>query len=405
MRRSSMTLPLTNRLSTSPWEARLQEALELRRSQNRYRQRRNLQGPQGSQVHVDGRQMLAFCSNDYLGLANHARVIDAFRSAAGRYGVGSGASHLVSGHSAIHHELEEKLAAFTGRDRALLLSTGYMANFGVINALVDGRSSVFMDRLNHASLLDGGFICRGLMQRFPHNDLQTLAMQMRDCEQEYKLIAVDGIYSMDGDMAPLPDMARLAREHGAFLMVDDAHGFGWLGESGAGICEHFNLGQEQVPVLMATLSKAMGSFGAFIAGSEDLIEFLIQHCRPYVYTTALPPAVAAASCAALDVIRDEPERRDNLRSLIRHFRRGAAARGVTVMDSHTPIQPVLIGSERKTMEVAKHLADSGIWVGAIRPPTVPEASSRLRISLNADHREGEIDFLLDAVAEALERYK
>lgn len=284
-----MSLPLESSEPSNIWAARLREALELRRSQNRYRERRLLQSPQSSQVRVDGRQMLAFCSNDYLALANHPRVIDAFQSAAANYGVGSGASHLVSGHSEVHHELEAKLAAFTGRDRAILLSTGYMANLGLVNALVDGHSSVFMDRLNHASLLDGGFICRGLMHRFPHNDLRALASQLGECRQEYKLIAVDGIYSMDGDMAPLPEMAALAQAHGAALMVDDAHGFGWLGDSGAGVCEHFNLGQEQVPILMATLGKAVGSFGAFIAGSEELIEFLIQHCRPYVYSTALPP--------------------------------------------------------------------------------------------------------------------
>lgn len=388
--------------AATPWDQRLKEILDTRRTQNRYRQRKVLQSPQGSHVQVDGKNMLAFCSNDYLALANHPRVIAAFQNAADRYGVGSGASHLVSGHSEEHHRLEEKLAAVTGRDRAVLISTGYMANFGVINALVDARSSVFMDRLNHASLLDGGFICRGTMHRFPHNDVAALADQLADCEQDYKLIAVDGIYSMDGDMAPLPELAHLARTHGAALMVDDAHGFGWLGPAGAGVCEHFGLGQEEVPILMATLGKALGSFGAFVAGSEELIEVLIQTCRPYVFSTALPPAVAAASSAALDVVRDEPERRRNLNKLILQFRNGAQARGIPVMSSETPVQPVVLGSESRTMAVAEFLAQRGIWVGAIRPPTVPEASSRLRISLNAAHSTAQIDQLLDAVAEALE---
>src|SRR5690554_5240037 len=220
-------------------EQTLQQRLAERRALNRYRVRPVVQSPQQAEIQVDGRKLIGFCSNDYLGLANHPKVVEAFQKAAERYGVGSGASHLVCGHSEEHHRLEENLAAFTGRDRAVLLSTGYMANLGVINALVDGRSSVFMDRLNHASLLDGGFICRGQMHKFPHNDLSALAKQLAACEREYKLIAVDGIYSMDGDMAPLPEMAQLARQHNAALMVDDAHGFGWLGASGAGVCEHF----------------------------------------------------------------------------------------------------------------------------------------------------------------------
>lgn len=398
-----MSAVLDDAVLPSPWDVRLSEALATRREQNRYRQRRVLQTAQGSRVAADGEQMLAFCSNDYLALANHPRIVEAFQSAAARFGVGSGASHLVCGHSELHHELEERLAAATGRDRAVLISTGYMANFGVVNALVDANSSVFMDRLNHASLLDGGFICRGIMHRFPHNDVAALAEQLAACEQDYKLIAVDGIYSMDGDMAPLPEMACLARDHGAALMVDDAHGFGWLGETGAGVCEHFGLGQDEVPILMGTLGKALGCFGAFVAGSEELVEYLIQFCRPYVFTTALPPAVAAATCAALDVIRDEPERRRNLVRLISHFRAAAKERNIPIMDSHTPIQPLVIGGESRTMAIAAFLKERGIWVGAIRPPTVPEASSRLRISINAEHSEAEINYLLDSVAEALER--
>lgn len=386
----------------STLERRLAARLDERRAQNRYRQRRLLQSPQSAEVDVDGRHVVAFCSNDYLGLANHPDVIGAFQEAAGRYGVGSGASHLICGHSDEHHRLEEELAAFTGRDRAVLISTGYMANLGVINALTDADSAIFLDRLNHASLLDGGFISRGQLCKFPHNDVARLEQQLQRCPAANKLIAVDGIYSMDGDMAPLPDLAALARDYDAALMVDDAHGFGWLGETGAGVTEHFGLSQEEVPILMGTLGKSLGSFGAFVAGSADLIEFLIQFCRPYVYTTALPPAVAAATRAALRVIRQEPQRRRRLRERIEQFQSGARRRGIPVCTSTTPIQPVLVGDESRVMAVAETLAKQGFWVGAIRPPTVPEGSSRLRISLNADHWPEQVEALLDALAPALE---
>lgn len=382
-------------------ERLLAARLEQRRTQNRYRQRKLLQSPQGPEVLVDGRRMLAFCSNDYLGLAKHPDVIEAFQVAAGRYGVGSGASHLICGHGEEHHCLEEELAAFTGRERAVLISTGYMANMGVINALTDAESSVFVDRLNHASLMDGGFISRARLHKFPHNDLNHLRKQLQTCPDENKLIAVDGIYSMDGDMAPLPALSRLAREHDAALMVDDAHGFGWLGDSGAGVTEHFDLSQGDVPILMGTLGKSLGSFGAFVAGSADLIEVLIQFCRPYVYTTALPPAVAAATRAALGVIRREPQRRRRLLERIEQFQSGARRRGIPVCESRTPIQPVLVGDESRVMAVAAKLAEQGFWVGAIRPPTVPEGGSRLRISLCADHWPEQVEALLDALAPAL----
>jgi 8-amino-7-oxononanoate synthase len=382
-------------------EQRLRAALAKRREQNRYRHRKILQSPQGAEVEVGGKRLVAFCSNDYLGLANHPDVIAAFQAAAGRYGVGSGASHLICGHSEEHHCLEQELAAFTGRERAVLMSTGYMANMGVINALTDARSSIFVDRLDHASLLDGGFVSQGRLRKFRHNDLNQLEEQLHACGSENKLIAVDGVYSMDGDMAPLPALAQLAREYDAALMVDDAHGFGWLGETGAGITQHFGLGQREVPILMATLGKSLGCFGAFVAGSEDLIEVLVQLCRPYVYTTALPPAVAAATRASLKVIRREPQRREHLLALIRHFRAGARQRGIPVSDSHTPVQPVIVGDERKVLALADLLAERGFWVGAIRPPTVPENSSRLRISLSADHSAAQVDALLDALAGAL----
>lgn len=384
-------------------ERRLAATLAERQAQSRYRQRKVLQSPQSAEVRVDGKRLVAFCSNDYLGLANHPEVIAAFQAAASRYGVGSGASHLICGHSEEHHRLEQELAAFTGRERALLISTGYMANLGAINALTDADSSVFLDRLNHASLMDGGFVSRAQLYKFQHNDLDELEVQLKSCHSDNKLIAVDGIYSMDGDMAPLPALSRLARNYDAALMVDDAHGFGWLGESGAGVAQHFGMSQRDVPILMATLGKSLGCFGAFIAGSADLIEVLVQLCRPYVYSTALPPAVAAATRAGLGVIGREPQRRGHLLALIHQFRAGARQRGVPVLDSHTPIQPVLVGHEQRTMELAGLLARQGFWVGAIRPPTVPEGSSRLRISLSADHSPAQVEGLLDALEWALER--
>ena len=273
-------------------------ALDERRAEQLYRSRRQLQSAQGAEVVVDGQRYLNFCSNDYLGLANHPELKRAAIAAIEDVGFGSGASHLVCGHSHYHHALEERLAAATGRDRALLFSTGYMANLGTLTALAGRGDFVFEDRLNHASLLDGGLLSGARFQRFAHNDLADLARRLdKTGDDGGHLICVDGVFSMDGDLAPLAELAALARKRDAVLMVDDAHGFGVLGASGAGSAEHWGLNQEQLPVLMGTLGKALGSFGAFVAGSEALIEFLIQFARPYVYTTAQPPGVAAATLA------------------------------------------------------------------------------------------------------------
>ncbi len=372
-----------------------------RRAANLYRARRTLQSPQAPQVIVDGKKYLAFCSNDYLGLANHPDVISAFTHAANAYGVGSGASHLVAGHSSEHHALEDELAAFTGRDRALLFSTGYMANMGAITALVGQGDAIFEDRLNHASLLDAGLLSGARFQRFLHNDLANLEMRLQKTEATRKLIVVDGVFSMDGDCAPLPQLAALAQAHNAWLMVDDAHGFGCMGPTGAGSVEHFHLGQNAVPILMGTLGKAAGSFGAFIAGSETLIESLIQFARPYIYTTAMPPAVAAATRASLRLIQTEHWRRQHLQQLIAHFRRGATQLNLQLMDSFSPIQPIIIGSEAKTLEVAERLAARGILIIAIRPPTVPAGSSRLRITFSAQHSIDQVDVLLEALADVM----
>ncbi|MCR8922398.1 8-amino-7-oxononanoate synthase [Dasania sp. GY-MA-18] len=379
----------------------LAAALTQRKQQHLYRSRPLLESAQGARVCVDGKNYHNFCSNDYLGLANHPQVIAAFQQAANDYGVGSGGSHLVCGHSRLHHQLEEELAAFTGRDRVLLFSTGYMANLGIINALVGKQDAVFEDKLNHASLLDGGLLSGAKFQRFLHNDVASLAKKLSASTATRKLIVVDGVFSMDGDCAPLTELAALAQQQNAWLMVDDAHGFGVLGEQGAGCAEHFQLDQQQLPILMATLGKAAGSFGAFVAGSEVLIETLIQFARPYIYTTALPPAVAAASLASLAVIRDDRARRQKLQHLIGHFKQQAQAQGIALMPSDTAIQPLLIGDSAKALAISQALAAQGFMVGAIRPPTVPNNTARLRITLTADHSEQHINDLVVALAQIM----
>lgn len=375
--------------------------LEERRRQHLYRQRRVLDSPQGPEVCIDGQQLINFCSNDYLGLANHPAVINAFQAAANEFGVGSGASHLVCGHSRVHHELEEALAEFTGRNRALLFSTGYMANLGIISALLGKADYVFEDRLNHASLLDAGLLSGARFQRFLHNDLDNLKSRLQKVAgiEARKLVVVDSVFSMDGDTAPLPELSALAEQQNAWLMIDDAHGFGVLGETGAGSAEHFGLDQQQLPILMATLGKAVGSFGAFVAGSEALIETLIQFARPYIYTTALPPAVAAASLAALNIIREEPDRRQHLHALIKQFRSGAEQCGLQLMVSETAIQPILIGDSDKALQLSEALLAKGFFVAAIRPPTVPANTARLRVTLSAAHTEQQVEQLLAALAE------
>ncbi len=379
----------------------LAPALAERRAAHLYRTRKTMQSPQQPEVVVDGKKYLAFCSNDYLGLANHPEVTAALQTASNHYGVGSGASHLVAGHSSEHHALEEELAAFTGRERALLFSTGYMANMGAITALVGQGDAIFEDRLNHASLLDAGLLSGARFQRFLHNDLHNLQSRLDKAAAARKLIVVDGVFSMDGDTAPLPELAAVAQKNDAWLMVDDAHGFGCLGKTGAGTCEHFGLTQNDVPILMGTLGKAAGSFGAFIAGSETLIESLIQFARPYIYTTAMPPAVAAATRASLRLIQTEHWRREQLNKLIAHFRAGAQVLNLQLMESASPIQPVVIGDEANALLISQKLAERGILIIAIRPPTVAAGSSRLRITFSAQHSIAQVDQLLSALADIL----
>ncbi len=318
-----------------------------------------------------------------------------------KYGVGSGAAHLVTGHSRAHHALEEALAVFVGRPRALLFSTGYSANLGVISALIGRQDAVFEDRLNHASLLDGGLLAGARFKRYRHRDCQSLEVALTATKARRKLVVTDGVFSMDGTLAPLPALAAVADRFDAWLMVDDAHGLGVLGEKGRGSVAHFGLEMAQVPILVGTLGKALGTFGAFVAGEEALIETLIQQARTYIYTTAPPSAVAVATLASLRLIETESWRRDKLTRLIAQFRQGAAQLGLRLMDSPTPIQPLLVGDAGAAVKLSERLLARGILVTAIRPPTVPEGSARLRITLTVAHSEAQVARLLEALAHVL----
>ena len=376
----------------------LSARLAERHTAHLYRQRPLLDSPQGPEVVVDGQRLLAFCSNDYLGLANHPQVIEAMRAGAQKWGVGGGASHLVIGHSTPHHELEEALADFTGRPRALLFSTGYMANLAAVTALVGRGDTVLEDRINHASLLDAGLLSGARFSRYLHNDAASLASRLEKAAGN-TLVVTDGVFSMDGDLVDLPALCAAAKARQAWVMVDDAHGFGPLGATGAGIVEHFGLGLEDVQVLVGTLGKAFGTAGAFVAGSDELIETLIQFARPYIYTTSQPPAVACATLKSLELLRTEHWRREHLNKLIARFRQAAAEIGLTLMDSPTPIQPILVGDSQRALQLAAMLRQRGLLVGAIRPPTVPAGSARLRVTLSAAHSDAQLERLLQALAE------
>jgi 8-amino-7-oxononanoate synthase len=374
----------------------LEDELARLRRAHLYRVRRLVQGPPGPHPRIAGRRLTAFCSNDYLGLAGHPDLVSALKRAAEHFGVGSGAAHLVTGHTSAHHALEEELADYLRRPRALLFSTGYMANLGVISALAGRGDQVLEDRLNHASLLDGALLSRARLRRYPHADPQGLGRLLRGGRA--RLVATDGVFSMDGDLAPLPDLAQLAGAAGADLLVDDAHGIGVLGPGGRGSLEHFGLTPGQVPILVGTLGKAFGTFGAFVAGSEALIETLIQRARSYVYTTAPPPAVAAATRASLALVRREGWRRERLAALVGRFRRGAEALGLPLLASSTPIQPIVAGSAERALAWSRCLEAQGVLVSAIRPPTVPRGSARLRVTLSAAHSDRDLDDLLTALA-------
>ncbi len=380
----------------------LEPELEQRRADGLYRQRRVIESAQGVETRIDGKSMLSFCSNDYLGLANHPDIKQAFVDAVANFGVGSGAAHLINGHSRLHEECEQRLAEFTGRDRALLFSTGYMANIAIASALLGRNDSIYQDKLNHASLIDSAKLSDAKLIRYRHNDLLQLEGLLSEGNRKRRrLIMTDAVFSMDGDCADVETISRIAAEHGAWAMVDDAHGFGVLGERGAGLLEQLRLSQQQVPILMATLGKAVGTAGAFVAGSTALIETLIQKARPYIYTTASPPAIAAATLKSIDIIENETWRREKLSESIAYFRAQAAQLEVELMPSSTAIQPLVIGDNHQALSVSEALFNQGIHVTAIRPPTVPVGSARLRVTLSAMHEHEHIDQLIKMLGSLL----
>ncbi|HSW15191.1 MAG TPA: 8-amino-7-oxononanoate synthase [Solimonas sp.] len=381
-------------------DARLRIELDALRERSLYRVRRVIEGAHGAEITVNGQRCINFCSNDYLGLAADPRVAEAARAALAD-GTGSGAAALISGYNREHQALEEELAAFLGRPRALLFSSGWAANLGVIRALAGRGDSLVADELNHASLIDGGRLSGAQYLRASHADLNAFAIALAAADGQHRMLVTDSVFSMDGDLAPLPQLAQLCAMRGATLMVDDAHGFGVLGEGGQGAVRAAGLGVDEVPVYVATLGKSLGCAGAFVAGSEALIEFLIQRARTWVFSTAPPPPIAAAARRALRIVQDEPQRRAQLQDNVRRFREGARQLGIPLAPSETPIQPLLMGEEQRALDLSQYLFERGHWVAAIRPPTVPHGTSRLRITFAATHTAAQIDRLLADLAEGL----
>jgi len=381
--------------------ARLAAAQVQRAHDGLLRQLRTVESVDGPRIVVAGKTLIDFASNDYLGLAQHPALREAMARAASRWGVGAGAAHLLGGHRNEHAALEEKLARWTQRERALLFSTGYMANVGVVGALLGNGDMCVQDKLNHASLIDAARLAGANLKRYLHADAASAQRQLESNPEVAALLTTDAVFSMDGDVAPLVDLSTLCKTHHATLMVDDAHGLGVLGADGAGSLNEAGLGQDAAPILMATLGKALGVAGAFVAGSAALIDGLVQFARSYVYTTAMPPALAAAASAAVDVAREDHERRARLHRHIAQFRHGCIARGIALMDSRTPIQSVLLGANTAANTTALRLEGAGFYAPAIRPPTVPAGTARLRVSLSAAHAEADIERLLDALAAAL----
>ena len=389
-------------MASLPWSKALAATLAERQLSGRYRRLRTRSGEQGVSVIIDGKEMLSFCSNDYLGLAAHPTIKKAFINAAETEGVGSGAAHLLSGHSYYHQQLEEALADFMGQQSVLLFSSGYQANLGVIDGLMSRGDVVIQDKLNHASLLDGSRLSAAKSWRYHHADMGSLQRRLRQTkDSDCRLVVTDGVFSMDGDLAPLEPLIQLTQTHQAALMVDDAHAIGVLGKHGQGSIEHWQVKAEHMPIVMGTLGKAFGTAGAFVAADKDVIETLIQQSRTFVYTTAQPAAVAAASLASLVLVRTETWRREKLQTLIEQFRKGAAELGLVTMNSLTPIQPIMIGDDKKAMLIGQELESRGFLLGVIRTPTVPLGSARLRVTLSTNHTEQNIKQLLEALEDVI----
>ncbi|MDR7132977.1 8-amino-7-oxononanoate synthase [Lysobacter niastensis] len=390
-------------MARASWRERIEAARAQRVAAQRTRVRRTVTHRDGARVLVDSKNLLNFCGNDYLGLSQHFAVIDALQDTASREGAGGVASHLVCGHHAMHEALERELAEWIGAPRALLFGSGYLANLAVVQALLDDESVCVQDRLNHASLIDAARLAGCRLRRYPHGDPEGAIRQLRSVPDGMAMLVTDAVFSMDGDVAPLRELALVARLQKALLYVDDAHGVGVLGPDGRGSVAAARLGVAEVPLQLATLGKALGGYGAAVLGDEDVIGHLAETARPYIYTTALPPAQAAATLAAVRLARTEHWRRDKLRDLTARFRERAQKHGLELMESATPIQPVLCGDDARALAMAQALEQAGYWVAAIRPPTVPEGKARLRVTLSALHGIGDVDGLVEVLAKARDR--
>jgi len=363
------------------------------------RKRRLLQSPQAAHLIADDQRRLSFASNDYLGLANHPNLISALQNAAKEAGVGGGASHLITGHHQFHHDAEQALASFIGLPAGLLFSTGYMANMGVVAALLGRNDAIFADKLNHASLNDAAVLARAELNRYAHQDLSQLEKMLAASTAQRKLVIVDAVFSMDGDIAPVSKLLVLCEKYDAYLLLDDAHGFGVLGEQGRGILSHFDVASPRI-IYMATLGKAAGVAGAFVAGDETIIEYLIQSAKTYIYTTASPPSLAAALVAAVNVMKSDEARHQHLKDLIAYFKENLSLKKWQLMPSDTAIQPIVVGSNEAVLGLSDYLLARGVLVPAIRPPTVPKNTARLRISLSAAHALDDVKLLIQYLHEA-----
>ena len=379
--------------------ASLQAELDERASSGLLRKRRLLGSPQSAHIQADGADVLSFCSNDYLGLANHPALLAALQKGIDQAGVGSGASHLITGHHAMHERLEQALATFVGLPAALYFSSGYMANLGVVSALIHRGDAIFADKLNHASLNDAAVLSRADLHRYQHNDIAHLAKLLSASKAKRKLVLADAVFSMDGDVASVQELLALCEQYDAWLMLDDAHGFGVLGEHGQGILSHFAVQSPRI-IYMATLGKAAGVYGAFVAADRVVIDYLVQHARTYIYTTATPPALANTALAAIEVIKNDAPRRAHLQRLIQELKQQLRLKKWQLMPSDTAIQPLLIGSNEDALQLSEYLLTQGILVPAIRPPTVPKDTARLRISLSAAHSTADVARLVSALQQA-----
>jgi 8-amino-7-oxononanoate synthase len=380
---------------------KLEIKLKLRKEQNLFRKRNTLVSRQGPMIKIDGCLLINFCSNDYLGLANHQEVVSAFKANADQFGVGSSASSLVCGRNNLHQQLEEKLADITGREAALIFPNGYMANLAVATTFADRTGDVFLDRLAHASLVDAARLSGGKLHRYQHADHMALDLALKNSTANVKLVLTDSVFSMDGDKAPIKKLINVCKQNNALLAIDDAHGFGVLGKNGGGLLEEKEVSTKDVPILVATFGKALGTMGAFIAADKMIIETLIQFARTYIYTTALAPAIAGATLASLEILENESWRRETLSALIKHFCSGANDLGLNILPSETAIQPLMIGDSENAVRISDKLFDKGFLISAIRPPTVPEGSARLRITLTATHTKEQVDNLLDTLVKLL----